>query len=125
MWLILYLMYIPHTGDSAGGNLAAAVSLKLRDMNIQPQPKLQVLIYPVTQMVDFMLPSYVRNEYDPFLNKRLMVALWLLYAQGKFFLVSNPGMCNMRPPYYLTFYIMHLSTFAIKFLFILTFRYVR
>ncbi len=74
----------PHcTGDSAGGNLAAAVALKLRDINIQPQPKLQVLIYPITQMVDFMLPSYVRNEWDPLLNKRLMAALWLNYAQGR------------------------------------------
>ena len=67
-------------GDSAGGNLAAAVSLRLRDMKIQPQPKLQVLIYPATQSVDFMVPSYVANQHDPILNKRLMIAFWMAYA---------------------------------------------
>ena len=34
-------------GDSAGGNLAAAVSMKLRD-NGEPVPKKQILIYPAT-----------------------------------------------------------------------------
>ena len=29
-------------GDSEGGNLAAAVALRLRDINFKPQPKLQV-----------------------------------------------------------------------------------
>ena len=72
-----------YTGDSSGGTFAAAVALKLRDINIQPQPKLQVLLYPVTQMVDFMLPSYIRNEYDHLVSKRFMVAMWLNYAQGK------------------------------------------
>ncbi|MFT3886770.1 MAG: alpha/beta hydrolase [Arachnia sp.] len=34
-------------GDSAGGNLAAAVSLLLRDRG-QPRPRRQILLYPVT-----------------------------------------------------------------------------
>ena len=70
------------TGDSAGGNLAAAVSLKLRDVHVNPQPKLQVLIYPVTQSLDFNLPSYIANENDVILNKEIMVAMWLMYASG-------------------------------------------
>ncbi len=72
--------YFSFAGDSAGGNLAAAVSLRLRDMKIEPQPKLQVLIYPVTQSVDFMLPSYITNQYDPFLSKEAMVAFTMNYA---------------------------------------------
>jgi acetyl esterase len=33
-------------GDSAGGHLAAALALQLRDEAVQPQPRAQVLIYP-------------------------------------------------------------------------------
>jgi acetyl esterase len=46
-------------GDSAGGNLAAAVAIMARDAGA---PKLvhQLLIYPVTD-VDFDRPSYVAN----------------------------------------------------------------
>ena len=45
-------------GDSAGGNLATAVAMILRDTNFHPQPKLQVLLYPALQAVDFHTPSY-------------------------------------------------------------------
>ena len=48
------------------------------------QPKLQVLIYPVIQAVDFNCPSYITNENDPILYKELMVAMWFMYAQGTF-----------------------------------------
>ncbi|ESO98863.1 hypothetical protein LOTGIDRAFT_231215 [Lottia gigantea] len=44
-------------GDSAGGNTAAAVALKLRDDNIQPKLLGQVLIYPVLQACDLYTPS--------------------------------------------------------------------
>jgi acetyl esterase len=52
-------------GDSAGGNLAAAVSQKLRDQNFIPQPRLQVLVYPVTDHSDNEWPSYdLFSAYD-------------------------------------------------------------
>ncbi|WP_395699925.1 alpha/beta hydrolase [Aquabacterium sp.] len=48
-------------GDSAGGNLAAVVSLLLRDGPADaPAPKLQLLIYPGTDM-RAVAPSHTRN----------------------------------------------------------------
>jgi acetyl esterase len=44
-------------GDSAGGNLAAVVSMRCRDEN-GPALALQVLVYPVTNMASFDTPSY-------------------------------------------------------------------
>jgi len=46
-------------GDSAGGNLAAVVPLVARDRNL-PMPKLQLLVYPVTDH-DFESPSMIDN----------------------------------------------------------------
>jgi len=74
-------------GDSAGGNLAAAFCLKLRDANrrghkdaVLPMPKLQALIYPALQAVDFQTPSY--QSVDPLLPRRAMAAFWTLYLTG-------------------------------------------
>ncbi len=44
-------------GDSAGGNLAAVVSLKSRDEN-GPAIASQVMVYPVTDLSSFDTPSY-------------------------------------------------------------------
>ncbi len=46
-------------GDSAGGNLAAVVSLLLRDAG-DPPPRLQLLIYPATDM-RMGAPSHTHN----------------------------------------------------------------
>ncbi|HET7325834.1 MAG TPA: alpha/beta hydrolase [Nocardioidaceae bacterium] len=46
-------------GDSAGGNLATAICLRARDGDV-PQPRLQVLLYPVT---DFTQELASRSEY--------------------------------------------------------------
>ena len=70
------------SGDSAGGNLAAAVALRLRDENITPQPKLQLLIYPATQAIDFSSPSFMANMNDVLLSKHAATTCWLLYAVG-------------------------------------------
>jgi acetyl esterase len=44
-------------GDSAGGNLAAVISLKFRDEG-GPALALQVMVYPVTNLASFDTPSY-------------------------------------------------------------------
>ncbi|XP_076444278.1 carboxylesterase NlhH-like [Babylonia areolata] len=69
-------------GDSAGGNLAAAVALRLsqKDMARLPPLQFQVLIYPVLQMVDLNTPSYTNfsSSGGP-LTKHLMTKMWLAY----------------------------------------------
>ncbi|XP_064615185.1 arylacetamide deacetylase-like [Liolophura sinensis] len=49
-------------GDSAGGNLAAAVALKLRDEKLEIQPTIQCLLYPVLQSIDLHSPSRLQNS---------------------------------------------------------------
>lgn len=59
-------------GDSAGGNLTAALTLRLRDRNDRFRPLLQLLLYPVLDdNVD--RPSYLRNAKAPFLDRAIMI----------------------------------------------------
>ena len=58
-------------GDSAGGNLAAAVALKARDEN-GPAIAQQVLIYPATNMAEMETDSYRLNAHDPILPSENM-----------------------------------------------------
>ncbi|MGH0158161.1 UNVERIFIED_CONTAM: hypothetical protein FKN15_035155 [Acipenser sinensis] len=68
------------SGDSAGGNLAAAVAQQLQeDPEIQVDLKAQVLLYPALQALDMNTPSYQQNEYMPILPKTLMVRFWSEY----------------------------------------------
>jgi acetyl esterase len=64
-------------GDSAGGNLAAAVSLMARDRGT-PQIALQVLIYPSVELID-TFPSEDENEFAPILGKADLSAFSALY----------------------------------------------
>lgn len=65
-------------GDSAGGNLAAAVALCARGAG-GPALRHQLLIYPVTD-VDFTLPSYDENGGgDYFLSTAMMEWFWKQY----------------------------------------------
>nr|XP_055058153.1 neutral cholesterol ester hydrolase 1a [Misgurnus anguillicaudatus]XP_055058154.1 neutral cholesterol ester hydrolase 1a [Misgurnus anguillicaudatus]XP_055058155.1 neutral cholesterol ester hydrolase 1a [Misgurnus anguillicaudatus] len=67
-------------GDSAGGNLAAAVAQRIGiDDNISVKFKLQVLIYPVLQALDFNTASYQQNQNVPILYRKLMARFWLEY----------------------------------------------
>ncbi|NXN61844.1 AAAD deacetylase, partial [Rynchops niger] len=67
-------------GDSAGGNLAAAVAQQLlKDSEVKTQLKIQALVYPALQTLDLNLPSYQENEYKPILPKLLMVKFWSEY----------------------------------------------
>lgn len=70
------------SGDSAGGNLAAAVALKLRDESFHPQPKLQLLLYPVMQGIDFQLPSMMQNSFGPRLTSSSMCYFVAMYLEG-------------------------------------------
>ncbi|CAL8352911.1 unnamed protein product [Lota lota] len=68
------------SGDSAGGNLAAAVSQQLRqDPDQQIQLKIQALLYPVLQALDLNTPSYQQNRDMPILPRTLMVRFWSEY----------------------------------------------
>ncbi|XP_045707350.1 arylacetamide deacetylase-like [Phyllostomus hastatus] len=68
------------SGDSAGGNLAAAVTQKLiDDPDVKIKLKIQSLIYPALQALDMDLPSYRDNALFPTLTKSLMVRFWSEY----------------------------------------------
>ncbi|XP_030072444.1 neutral cholesterol ester hydrolase 1 isoform X1 [Microcaecilia unicolor] len=71
------------SGDSSGGNLAAAVCQQLiQDGNAVSKIKLQALIYPVLQVLDFNTPSYQQNMDMPILRRFLMAKFWLHYLNG-------------------------------------------
>jgi acetyl esterase len=58
-------------GDSAGGNLAAVVSLRSRDEH-GPAIALQAMVYPVTDLSSFATVSYREFAEDHYLTKSLM-----------------------------------------------------
>lgn len=66
-------------GDSAGGNLAAAVALTARDRGT-PSLAYQLLIYPVTDYA-FDTGSYQENGQGYFLTKDMMVWFWQHYLR--------------------------------------------
>jgi len=66
-------------GDSAGGNLAAVVSLIARDRG-SPSLAYQVLVYPVTDYA-FDTPSYQANGKDYFLTTEMMEWFWNHYLR--------------------------------------------
>ena len=65
-------------GDSAGGNLAAVVSIRARDRG-GPAVALQVLIYPVTD-ADFDRPSCMDPENQLLLTRDAMIWCWDHYV---------------------------------------------
>lgn len=66
-------------GDSAGGNLAAVVSLRAKERG-QRMPLFQLLVYPVTDS-DFSRPSYVANADGYNLTMLGMRWFWDQYAR--------------------------------------------
>lgn len=68
-------------GDSAGGNLAAAVSLMDRDQQTS-LVAFQVLIYPITDR-NFETPSYQANADGYFLTRERMIWFWDRYLENQ------------------------------------------
>ena len=66
-------------GDSAGGNLAAVVAQMIRDGG-GPAVSFQLLVYPVTDGVNFDTPSYHENGQDYMLTAESMHWFWNHYA---------------------------------------------
>lgn len=66
-------------GDSAGGNLAAAVSLEARDFG-GPRIAAQLLLYPITNYA-FDTDSYEENAEGYLLTKRGMQWYWEHYLE--------------------------------------------
>ena len=67
-------------GESAGGNLAAAVALKARDVS-GPNIKYQLLINPCNER-DFDTPSYLEYSSGYGLSREGMMWFWDQYLQG-------------------------------------------
>jgi acetyl esterase len=65
-------------GDSAGGNLAAVVSLMARDQG-GPEIGCQVLVYPITDC-NFQTASYLHFAEDFFLTRQAMIWFWDQYC---------------------------------------------
>ncbi|XP_074646606.1 arylacetamide deacetylase-like [Tubulanus polymorphus] len=66
-------------GDSAGGNLAAAIAQHLAQLNLPHKPKLQALIYPALQAFDLDSPSYQEN-LGILLTRDSMIKFYLAHA---------------------------------------------
>ena len=68
-------------GDSAGGHLAAVVSMMARDLK-GPRIDLQVLIYPITDC-NYSTPSYKENKEGYMLTRDLMKWFWSLFLEDE------------------------------------------
>ena len=64
-------------GDSAGGNLAAAMTIAFRDGPLQLRG--QLLLYPCVD-VDFQRPSYISEAQAPYLKAAEMIWFWNQYC---------------------------------------------
>uniref|UniRef100_A0A8C6V1F5 Neutral cholesterol ester hydrolase 1a n=1 Tax=Neogobius melanostomus TaxID=47308 RepID=A0A8C6V1F5_9GOBI len=68
------------SGDSTGGNLAAAVAQEIsQDSSMKVKFSAQALIYPVVQALDFNTPSDLQNQNMPVLSRFFLVKFWLQY----------------------------------------------
>lgn len=83
--LFLTQQFLPSSfssGESAGGNLATVVSLKLRDEGFTPKLKQQVLVYPGVQFVDYLTPGVQQNKNTPLLKQSSMGFYASMYLFG-------------------------------------------
>jgi len=68
-------------GDSVGGNLAAALTLLVKERG-GPSIKFQVLFYPVTD-ANFDTPSYLKYEQGYWLTREAMKWFWNNYTSNQ------------------------------------------
>ncbi|XP_059232300.1 arylacetamide deacetylase-like 4 [Mustela nigripes] len=66
-------------GDSIGGGHVASVTQALVGRSDLPQIKAQVLVYPVTQLINLQLPSHWQNRNVPFLSRKFMMTCVFKY----------------------------------------------
>ncbi|NXP52478.1 AAAD deacetylase, partial [Heliornis fulica] len=86
-------------GDSAGGNLAAAVAQQLlEDPEVETRLKAQALVYPALQTLDLNLPSYQENSNKPMLTRALMVRFWSEYFSSDPSLMEAMASGSHVPP---------------------------
>ena len=69
-------------GDSAGGNLATTISLRLQDDKFELSVKMQVLIYPFLQALDMRLPSYIQYRHGPLFSHSMKAFFLAIYLDG-------------------------------------------
>ena len=91
-------------GDSAGGNLAAAVAIKARDRG-GPAICKQVLIYPVIEP-DFTTDSYLSCAEGHGLTRETMQWFWEQYSDGdaesRYACLANANVENLPSAFVLT-----------------------
>jgi len=92
-------------GDSAGGNLAAAVAIKARDVG-GPAIHKQILIYPVIEP-DFMTDSYLSCAEGHGLTRTTMQWFWEQYIvdggeDRRYVCLANANVENLPPAFVLT-----------------------
>ena len=68
-------------GDSAGGNLALALSIKINEAE-HKKPTALVLFYPCLSL-NFYSPSYIRFKDAPILDTWTMIWFWKNYLNNK------------------------------------------
>ena len=79
MDVFYFFMFV---GDSAGGALATAATLKLRDLSSPIKLKYQVLLYPYVQGLSVDLPSHEANEWHTFhfLKQKIIAEFTTMYV---------------------------------------------
>ena len=81
-------------GDSVGGNMAIAVSLKAKAKGNYPPIKHQILTYPVTD-ASMSSPSYHEFEFGPWLTKKSMEWFFDAYTEKSDFNKRNDIINNI------------------------------
>ncbi|XP_075802277.1 arylacetamide deacetylase-like 4 family member 1 [Microtus pennsylvanicus] len=61
------------SGESIGAGAVAIITQVLLGRQDLPRFRAQVLIYPITQVVNFQLPSYQQNQNTPFLPRKFLM----------------------------------------------------